>query len=77
MHTDESKRFDKRNITNNLRREIIRLKEYETYLAKLPNVSDKIFNPDEEAREGGEDLISGGNHEVTSKKKGGKKKGKG
>ncbi len=47
MHIDESKKFDKRNIERNLKEKIITLKEYESYLARLPDVSDKIYIPEE------------------------------
>lgn len=47
MHIDESKKFDKRNIEKNLKEKIITQKEYETYLARLPDVSDKIYIPGE------------------------------
>jgi len=46
MHTHEAKRFDKRNIESNLRKGIVTPKEYESYLSKLPDVSDKVFNPE-------------------------------
>jgi len=45
MHTDENKRYDKRNIASNLQRGLVTAKEYETYLSKLPDTGDKIFNP--------------------------------
>lgn len=47
MHIDENKKFDKRNIEKNTKNGIITQKDYEIYLAKLPDVSDKIFNPEE------------------------------
>jgi len=43
MHTDETKRFDKRNVEGNIREGVVSRKEYETYLSKLPDVSDKVF----------------------------------
>lgn len=43
MHVDESKKFDKRNIERNIKDGIISKKEYENYLSKLPDLSDKIF----------------------------------
>jgi hypothetical protein len=76
MHIDENKKFDKRNIEKNIRSRIILQKEYEIYLSKLPDISDKIYNPDE-------DLIdldaseSKRESKVFSKKKEGKKKKKG
>lgn len=47
MHIDESKKFDKRNIERNLKEKIITQKEYENYLSKLPDVSNKIYIPEE------------------------------
>jgi hypothetical protein len=51
MHTDENKKFDKRNVERNIKEGIITQKDYETYLSKLPNVSDKLFNPEETSAE--------------------------
>jgi len=48
MHTDENKKYDKRNIASNLQRGLVTAKEYETYLSKLPDAGDKVFDPDEE-----------------------------
>jgi len=47
MHIDEQKKFDKRNIERNVKNGIITKKDYEVYLSKLPDVSDKIFNSEE------------------------------
>jgi len=47
MHIDEQKKFDKRNIERNVKNGIITQKDYEVYLSKLPDVSDKIFNSEE------------------------------
>ncbi len=77
MHTDESKRFDKRNIESNLRRRFMAPKEHESYLNKLPDVSDKIFDPEDESQGKQEDLDLRVDHEGITKKKGGKGKGKG
>ncbi len=77
MHTDQSKRFDRRNIQSHLRRGVMTSKEYESYIAKLPDVSDKIYDPEEESPGAEPDLTSGGEHDRSSKKKGGKGKGKG
>jgi hypothetical protein len=55
MHIDESKKFDKRNIERNLKEKIITQKEYENYLAKLLDVSDKIYIPDESEGSNNED----------------------
>jgi len=46
MHIDESKKFDKRNIERNIKDGIISKEDYENYLSKLPDVSDKIFIED-------------------------------
>jgi len=79
MHTDESKKFDKRNIERNVRDGIITTKDYETYLAKLPDVSDKTFDPDGPVDES-MDVVpekEGETHgKKNGKKKGLKKKGK-
>lgn len=47
MHIDQNKKFDIRNIERNIKEGIITQKDYEIYLSKLPDVSDKIYNPDE------------------------------
>jgi hypothetical protein len=47
MHIDENKKFDKRNIEKNIKNGIITQKDYENYLSKLPEVSDKLFSPEE------------------------------
>ena len=47
MHIDEGKRFDKRNIAKNIKNGIITQKDYEIFLSKLPDVSEKLFNPEE------------------------------
>jgi len=44
MHIDENKKFDKRNVERNIKNGIITQRDYETYLSKLPDVSDKLFN---------------------------------
>ena len=49
MHTHEAKRFDKRNIESSLQKGVVTPKEYESYLSKLPDVSDKVFNPEEDS----------------------------
>jgi len=54
MHTDEQKKFDIRNIERNTKSGIITQKDYETYLSKLPDVSDKVFNPEETSEDSGE-----------------------
>jgi hypothetical protein len=73
MHVDESKKFDKRNIERNIKDEAITLKDYEIYLSRLSDVSDKMFLPGEDVRESKE-LESSERNETASKKKGLKKK---
>jgi hypothetical protein len=56
MHIDDNKKFDKRNIEKNIKDGIITGKDYEMFLAKLPDVSDKLFGPEEavaDSEEGG------------------------
>jgi len=77
MHTDGSKRFDKRNIESNLRRGMMASKEYENYLNKLPDASDRIFDPEGESSGQQEDVELRSGHEGVTKRKGGKGKGKG
>jgi hypothetical protein len=76
MHIDEGKKFDKRNIPKNLKNGIIAQKDYEIYLSKLPDVSDKLFNPEETSAELDE-LESIKDSEILPKKRGLKKKAKG
>ena len=73
MHTDEQKKFDIRTIGRNTKAGIITQKDYETYLSKLPDVSDKVFNPEEASQDFG-DLESKREGELSSKKKELKKK---
>jgi hypothetical protein len=76
MHIDENKKFDKRNIQKNVKSGIITQKDYEIYLSKLPDVSDKVFNPEEYDTEMKEPE-SHGEGELSAKKKAAKKKSKG
>ena len=76
MHTDENKKFDKRNIERNIKNGIITQKDYEIYLSKLPDVSDKLFNPEESSVDSDE-FESKKEGEIQSKKKAVKKKSKG
>jgi hypothetical protein len=73
MHTDEQKKFDIRTIERNTKSGIITQKDYETYLSKLPDVSDKVFNPEEASEDSGE-VESKREGESSSKKKETKKK---
>ena len=76
MHIDESKKFDKRDIKRNIKNGIISQKEYEIYLSKLPDASDKLFNPEESLTDS-DALESKGDNEVQIKKRRPKKKTKG
>jgi hypothetical protein len=73
MHTDEQKKFDIRTIERNTKSGIITQKDYETYLSKLPDVSDKVFNVEEASEDSGE-VESKREGELSSKKKEMKKK---
>jgi hypothetical protein len=62
MHTDEKKRFDRRNIESSLRKGVVTSKEYDAYLSKLPDMSENIFDPeDEEESDENEGFRSKGN----------------
>ena len=50
LHIDENKKYDKRNIEENIKSGIISQKDYETYLSKLPDLSEKIYNPKERGK---------------------------
>jgi hypothetical protein len=76
MHIDEAKKFDKRNIMMNIKNGIINQKEYEILLSKLPDASDKLFNPEETSTDSDE-LESKRESELSSKKRGARKKIKG
>ena len=76
MHTDENKKFDKRSIERNIKDGIITQKDYEIYLSKLPDVSDKLFTVEDSLVET-EDLESKREEEMQIKKKVAKKKTKG
>jgi hypothetical protein len=76
MHIDENKKFDKRNIEKNLKDGIITQKDYETYLGKLPDASDKVFIPEEYYTEMKAPELQGAD-EPSSRKKAPKKKPKG
>jgi len=77
MHTDESKKYDKRIIEILHRRGMVLPKDYGTYLSKLPDVSGKVYNPEEEGMEEGEESDSRGDSGEDARKKGMKKRGKG
>lgn len=77
MHIDEGKKFDKRNIERNIKNGVITLKDYQAYLAKLPDVSEKIFNPDEDELTSDEQETSSKKESSSSLKDGKKKTVKG
>ena len=76
MHIDEDKKFDKRNVARNIKSGIISQKDYEIFLSRLPDTSNKLFNPEETSTDLDE-IESTKECEGSSKKKGGKKKVKG
>ena len=76
MHVDENKKFDKRNIVRNIKNGIVTQKDYETFVSRLPDVSNKLFNPEETSTDLGE-VETGGVSEISPKKKGIKRKAKG
>lgn len=76
MHIDEDKKFDKRNIVMNIKNGVITEKDYGIFLSKLPDASDKLFNPEETSTDAGE-IESKGESEISFKKRGIKKKVKG
>lgn len=50
MHIDGKKKFDKRGVDRKIREGSISQRQYEDYLASLPDVSDKVYDPANEAR---------------------------
>lgn len=76
MHIDEGKKFDRRNIAKNIKSGIITQKDYEIFLSRLPDVSDKLFNP-EEITAAMDEIKSKKESEASLKKKTMKKKLKG
>ncbi len=76
MHIDENKKFDRRNIERNIKNGIITQKDYETYLSKLPDVIDKLFNL-EGFSVNSEEFESKKEGEIQPKKKAVRKKSKG
>jgi hypothetical protein len=75
MHIDEDKRFDKRNLMMNIKNGVITQKEYEIWVSKLPDASDKVFNPEETSPDSGETEL-GKDSEISFRKKVAKKKTK-
>ena len=76
MHIDEDKKFDKRNIVRNIKNGIITQKDYEILLSKLPDASEKLFNP-EESPAVLDEIKSKKDSEASSKKKGVRRRAKG
>jgi hypothetical protein len=76
MHIDEDKKFDKRNVARNIKSGVISQKDYETFVLRLPDASNKLFNPEETSTDLGE-VESREVSETSPKKKGIKKKAKG
>jgi len=76
MHIDEDKKFDKRNIARNIKNGIITQKDYEILLSKLPDASEKLFNP-EESPAVLDEIKSKKESEASSKKKGIRRRVKG
>lgn len=76
MHIDEGKKFDKRNIEKNVKDGIITQKDYEIYLSKLPDVSHKIYIPEENS-DGVKEQDSINEEKIIKKKEIKKKKKKG
>lgn len=76
MHIDENKKFDKRNTERNIKDGIITQRDYEIYLSKLSDVSDKLFDPEKSSVDSAE-IESKMEGEIQTKKKAAKKKSKG
>jgi len=76
MHIDEDKIFDKRNIVMNIKNGVISRKDYEIFLSKLTDASEKLFNPEEIPIDSGE-IEPTKDNEISSKKRGARKKVKG
>jgi hypothetical protein len=47
MHVDPEKKFDRRSIERKIREGFMSQKEYDDYLANLPDVSDKVHDHNE------------------------------
>ena len=60
MHVDPEKKFDRRNMERKIREGFVSQKEYDDYLASLPDILDKVHDP---------------NEKTTGEKEGGKAKG--
>ena len=68
MHTDQNKRYDKRNIDSSLRKGEITPKDYEAYLSRLPDVGDKAFDLEERVAPAEEGPGTRGGRAAASKK---------
>ncbi len=77
MHTDNRKVFDRRNIEGNVRRGIVSRRDYEAYLSKLPDVSDKIAAPEEQDGQEGDGKSRKSDQGLLEGKRIPKRKGKG
>jgi hypothetical protein len=73
MHIDEGKRFDKRNVAQNIKNGIVTQKDYEIFLSKLPDSSEKVFNPGEDIP-GLDEIESRKEGDTSSKKRGARRK---
>lgn len=76
MHVDENKKFDKRNVEKNIKNGVITQKDYESYLTRLPDASDKIISSEEDMSDS-EEFESSLEPEISSQKKGLKRTAKG
>ena len=76
MHIDENKKFDKRNANRNILDGLMTQKDYEIHLSKLPDVSEKVFNPEESIADS-KDFESKKEDETQGKKRVEKKKTRG
>ncbi len=74
MHIDENKKYDKRNVERNIKSGIISQKDYEIYLSKLPDNTEKIYNPEDPFDETEELESVLENENQSNKSKGTKKK---
>jgi hypothetical protein len=76
MHVDEGKKFDKRNILRNIKNGLITQKDYEVFLSKLPDASNKLFSTEEAPTDSAEPEAREMS-ETPSKKKAARKRAKG
>lgn len=76
MHTDEEKKFDRRNVASNIRAGLMTKRDYDLYLSKLPDVSEKVFLPEESPSDSAETEAKRVNQTHSARKKT-KKRGRG